>query len=57
MGLLMPGFELILILFIGCKCWLDILAEMISNGAKVNPVDEYDECDEFSGLKFVSNGE
>lgn len=57
MGLLMPGFKLILILFIGCKCWLDILAEMISNGAKVNPVDEYDECDEFSGLKFVSNGE
>lgn len=54
-GPLKTGFELILALFIGCKCWLGI-AEMISSGANVNPVDGYDDCG-FSGLKFVLNGE
>lgn len=53
--MLWPGFKLILVLLIGCKCWLDI-AETISSGAKVNPADVYDDCG-FSGLKFVLNGE
>lgn len=55
MGILKTGFELILVLLIGCKCWFGI-AEMISSGAKVKPVDGYDDCG-WSGLKCVLNGE